>query len=348
VPVFILLIVVLSAPGHAQSAKASDALGVTALVGAEVRVRKDYTISVNGREIAPDVPPVEGGRTIFVPIRFIAQALGAEVSWDQVFQTVSIRLGSRSITLTVNNPEATVDGRSRRLAFPPFIFRERTMLPLRPVAESLGSQVRETPRSMIIRTPTSSPEDASASLSSQVQEASHPMQTQIPEAPAPSSEGEIDQSWLRVPPLMIGIDVVGWGFALIALIWQIVAALKDGVRDLADKWVIGFILLVVAPATLRLESSYWTAAVPIGAALTGVMSREKYTDKLVTIANAAQGLGLMFTLIGLGLIIGPAIREHNVPKIGYGISVKIQATIVGLFISLVMNALVAQRSRSNA
>ncbi len=47
-------------------------------------------ILVNGREIATDVPPViVNGRT-FVPARFVSEALGAEVGWDEKTRTVTI------------------------------------------------------------------------------------------------------------------------------------------------------------------------------------------------------------------------------------------------------------------
>ncbi|MCC6443701.1 MAG: copper amine oxidase N-terminal domain-containing protein [Armatimonadetes bacterium] len=317
-----LWLAALALPGRAQTAEASNVVGVKALVGADVQVREDYRIAVNGQEIFSDVPPVESRDAIFVPIRFVSEALRADVSWDAARQAVTIRQNGRTVRLAILQPEALVGGAVVRLAAPPFVYQGRTMLPLRWVAESLGSEVQEGRQAMEIRTP---------------------------EAPEASAGPQKDsQGWRKVPPLMVGIDIVGWGIGLAALAWQTRAAMRAGTRDLTDKWVLAFILLAVTPATLLLQSSFWTAAVPIGAALTGLMSREAYADKLVTIANAAQGLGLLFTLVGLGLIIGPAIAEHNVEQIGLGVSVKIQATITGLFLSLVMNALVAKRSRSDA
>lgn len=49
---------------------------------------------VNGRKVDTDVPPmVKDGRTL-VPIRWVAEALGAEVVWDAKTQTVYIQGGS--------------------------------------------------------------------------------------------------------------------------------------------------------------------------------------------------------------------------------------------------------------
>ncbi len=47
---------------------------------------------VNGREILSNPPPQMIGGRIFVPIRFVAEALGAEVQWDNTRNTVIITL----------------------------------------------------------------------------------------------------------------------------------------------------------------------------------------------------------------------------------------------------------------
>lgn len=46
---------------------------------------------VNGKEIKPDVPPQIIGDRTMVPVRWIAEALGAEVEWDAATKTVIIR-----------------------------------------------------------------------------------------------------------------------------------------------------------------------------------------------------------------------------------------------------------------
>jgi hypothetical protein len=62
--------------------------------GAEIRLVIDSPSAlVNGAEVALDTPPVlRSGRTL-VPVRFIAESLGAEVEWDAARRTVVIRAG---------------------------------------------------------------------------------------------------------------------------------------------------------------------------------------------------------------------------------------------------------------
>lgn len=64
---------------------------VAALVAIkETQAARPIRLVVNGRDIACDVPPfIKDGRT-FVPVRFIAEALGYPVKWDERTWTVYV------------------------------------------------------------------------------------------------------------------------------------------------------------------------------------------------------------------------------------------------------------------
>lgn len=107
--------------------------------------------------------------------------------------------------------------------------------------------------------------------------------------------------------------------------------------------IFALLLFVVTPLVLFFtRSTVWAAMVPAGTAFVGLLSKENFGDKLVTMAATAQGLGLIFTLLGLGQIIGPAIAAHNVDAIGYGLSVKIEASVMGLSLSLTLNSIISR------
>jgi phage baseplate assembly protein gpV len=57
--------------------------------------------TVDGRAVALDAPAVEVGGRTYVPLRFISEALGAEVDWDAEAHTVTITDGARTGTLQV-------------------------------------------------------------------------------------------------------------------------------------------------------------------------------------------------------------------------------------------------------
>lgn len=113
-------------------------------------------------------------------------------------------------------------------------------------------------------------------------------------------------------------------------------------KRVSDRVVIGLLLFFVTPLViLYARSHYWAAVVPVGTALVGLFSREDWENKLITMASTAQGLGLMTTLLGLGQVIGPAIAAHDVDAIGFGISVKIEASVMGIGLSILLNGIIA-------
>ena len=99
------------------------------------------TITLDGRLIESEVPPIiENGRTL-VPLRAIFEAMGATVDWDEPTQTVTASRGERIITLTIGDPRAKINGEDYTLDVPPKTVNGRTLVPVRFVAESFGAAV---------------------------------------------------------------------------------------------------------------------------------------------------------------------------------------------------------------
>ncbi len=97
--------------------------------------------TVNGENITNDVAPIIRNSRTMLPIRFVAEALGATVGWDGATSTVSITASEVSISIVVGNSFATVNGETIALDSPSFIEKGRTYLPLRFVSEKLGANV---------------------------------------------------------------------------------------------------------------------------------------------------------------------------------------------------------------
>ena len=85
-------------------------------------------------------PFVQNNRTL-VPVRFIAEAFGAEVSWDQSTQTATISADGRIIKIAIYSTEMTVDGTIVQLDVPAMTSGDRTFIPVRALAEALGKEV---------------------------------------------------------------------------------------------------------------------------------------------------------------------------------------------------------------
>lgn len=85
-------------------------------------------------------PVIIDGRTL-VPIRAIIETFGGSVAWDGATQTVTLKLKNDTINLVINSTTAWFNGKSTVLDVAPAIINERTMLPIRFVAEKFGLQV---------------------------------------------------------------------------------------------------------------------------------------------------------------------------------------------------------------
>lgn len=85
-------------------------------------------------------PKIVKDRTM-LPIRFIAEALGAEVEWDDKERKVTIIKEDTEIVIHIDSDKALVSEKTVNLDSAAFIENDRTYLPLRFVAENLGADV---------------------------------------------------------------------------------------------------------------------------------------------------------------------------------------------------------------
>ncbi|MGN7470952.1 N-acetylmuramoyl-L-alanine amidase [Brevibacillus sp. SAFN-007a] len=126
-PLLLALLVLLLIPGWAAAASRATEEAVNLMIG--------------GQAVTPDVPPViKDGRTL-VPVRVIAESLGADVAWDEGKRTAVITRGTTQLSLRLDSRTAQVNGKQVKLDTPPVILQQRMLLPLRFVGESLGITV---------------------------------------------------------------------------------------------------------------------------------------------------------------------------------------------------------------
>ncbi|HOW03485.1 MAG TPA: stalk domain-containing protein, partial [Caldisericia bacterium] len=98
------------------------------------------TGEVNAKTVNLDVAPFihkKTGRTM-VPLRFIGEALGAKVDWDNAERKVTYTLYGRTIELWIDKSTALVNGDPVVVDPAPYIVSGRTVVPLRFVSENLG------------------------------------------------------------------------------------------------------------------------------------------------------------------------------------------------------------------
>lgn len=89
-------------------------------------------------------PPAQvvNSRTM-VPLRFIIEdpALSGQVYWDASQRKVAIDCRGKYIELFIGKAQASVDGKACYLDSPPYIYQDRTFVPLRFITEVAGAKV---------------------------------------------------------------------------------------------------------------------------------------------------------------------------------------------------------------
>lgn len=100
---------------------------------------------VNGEEKTLDVPPRLIEDRTMVPVRFVAEALGADVHWLEATRTVRIELRGEVIELVIGQADPEIG-----LDVPAQIISARTLVPLRFVSESLGAVVHWWPETQAV------------------------------------------------------------------------------------------------------------------------------------------------------------------------------------------------------
>jgi hypothetical protein len=121
--------------------------------------RMSYLLDGNQRDI--DVAPViKNGRTL-LPARYVTEPLGGDVTWDGGAKKVVCMLNDNTVELWIDMPNARVNGSVIPIdpdnpEVTPTIINDRTMVPMRFLAESMGCEVEwiaETKEIILTYTP---------------------------------------------------------------------------------------------------------------------------------------------------------------------------------------------------
>ena len=111
-------------------------------LGVEVKLQiGNMTGYVNGEAKTLDAAPVIRNSRTMLPVRFVAENLGAEVAWDGATSTVTVTTYTAQIKIAIGYYTASVNGQNVMLDAVAFIENGRTYLPVRFIAENLGAEV---------------------------------------------------------------------------------------------------------------------------------------------------------------------------------------------------------------
>ncbi|NLW22647.1 MAG: AMIN domain-containing protein [Tissierellia bacterium] len=163
-------------------------------MGLAAGANKSINISMDGKKYTvKEVPVVMDGQAVYsdiptfihpikdytlVPIRFIAESYGAEVTWDQKTKTATVLLKDKEIKVTINSKYIYINGEKKLIegeAVPKLVTfsnnDSRTMVPLRVISEALGFEVGWDSKNRVpfINTKNSSDDKASKGQITSVQ-----------------------------------------------------------------------------------------------------------------------------------------------------------------------------------
>ena len=98
---------------------------VTAASGA---LAADVKVLVNGEEVTFDRNPAVNDGTVWIPYRFVAEKLGAKVSWHHETQTVFTEYNGAIVTTQIGNRLMFVNSQTFELENAPLLEIDRTMV----------------------------------------------------------------------------------------------------------------------------------------------------------------------------------------------------------------------------
>ena len=148
-----------------------------------------------GRETAPIL---QNDRTL-LPVRAVIEELGGSVQWDGENQKVTLTLDENTIRLTIGSTTAYYNDEAYPLDVAPIMLHDRTMLPIRFVAEHFGFDVAWDGENMevLIAKEAESVQQPAETLPEQPEQ-QQPITPQQPEQVEPSEAPAADTNILVV------------------------------------------------------------------------------------------------------------------------------------------------------
>ncbi len=110
------------------------------MISSSAIAETDIKININSTELVCDPTAIVENDRVLVPMRAIFEELGAKVVWDGEMKSIFASKDNFVIAMQIDNPTMHImseENTSVELDVAPIIYKDRTMVPLRAVAEAL-------------------------------------------------------------------------------------------------------------------------------------------------------------------------------------------------------------------
>lgn len=111
-------------------------------IGNGLYLESNVTVIVNGKKVTFKDPVLNKNGHLFLPMRNLYEIIGATVHWDQKTKTASAKRDENRVAVTVNSKTAIVNGKTVAVNVPPFLYKDKTYVPIRFLSENLGGSVK--------------------------------------------------------------------------------------------------------------------------------------------------------------------------------------------------------------
>ncbi|MDO5803703.1 MAG: N-acetylmuramoyl-L-alanine amidase [Clostridia bacterium] len=99
-------------------------------------------VAINGNKLTGlKMPPIVLNNFTLVPAREVFEAMGATVEWKKDLEQVYVKYNDKLVVIPIGSTKAYVNGQATTMQTAAKIINNKTMIPLRFVATSLGMQV---------------------------------------------------------------------------------------------------------------------------------------------------------------------------------------------------------------
>lgn len=109
---------------------------------------QEVTVDVNGKkvEFSDSKPYIDSNGRVIVPVKFVAEQLGADVGWDKTTRQVTISKNDTVIILEIGKKQILINGQAQELDTEAILKDGRTCIPIRAVVEALGGMSAGMPK----------------------------------------------------------------------------------------------------------------------------------------------------------------------------------------------------------
>lgn len=138
----------------------ASTLAITMLLGTVTATAGTIPrVNVNGNKVLMQNSPFNENGNIYIPLRAVADNLGATVTWSAEDETATIKSGTATITQRIGSNKVHINSKEVELSAPALLKNGVTYVPVRFITESLGGTVSFDNKNNIIDLKIELPKD---------------------------------------------------------------------------------------------------------------------------------------------------------------------------------------------